>query len=389
MKRSGVILFAVTALMFLGASALAWQPSGWVYHAGTYAYSTEEGEWYYFNSVDTQWRVNLASGVWDKLTDATGWNYHQWPYAYSIDTPAWFWFNTTDVQWCNKLTSGQWTKFGEPSVPTDMALIPAGSFSMGDSLGDAWENDEVPVHTVYVSAFYMDKYEVTKAKWDGVYTWAITNGYTFSNTGSVKAVSHPVHTVNWYDCVKWCNARSQKEGLTPFYTVGLSVYKTGKENPECNWNANGYRLPTEAEWEYAARGGGSGQRFPWGATINHSYANYDAYGKLNYDTSPYTEYTYHPDYDDGGLPYTSPVGAFDPNGYRLYDMVGNVREFCNDWYGSYAAGSVSNPHGPAAGVSRVTRGGSFYSNAVYSRVTDRFKVDPSGKTSGRGFRSVR
>jgi len=118
---------------------------------------------------------------------------------------------------------------------------------------------ERPVHTVSVSAFYMDRTEVTKALWDEVYQWAIANGYSFDNQGSGKAANHPVHSVNWYDTVKWCNARSQKEGRTPAYYTSAAqttVYRTGQmdvRNDWVKWSA-GYRLPTEAEWEKAGRG---------------------------------------------------------------------------------------------------------------------------------------
>ncbi len=182
-----------------------------------------------------------------------------------------------------------------PAVPQGMALIPAGSFTMGDGFAEG-DSDERPTHSVYVSAFYMDKTEVTKAKWDEVATWAASNGYDISAGGaSGVAASHPAYNVTWYECVKWCNARSQKEGLTPCYTVAGATYKTGSSAPDCNWSANGYRLPTEAEWEKAARGGSGGRRFPWGDAINHDYANYRANGSAyTYDTSPYTTYTYHP-----------------------------------------------------------------------------------------------
>ncbi len=161
---------------------------------------------------------------------------------------------------------------GEPklTVPTNMVLIPAGEFRMG-SVSDGQPN-ELPVHTVYVSAFYMDRTEVTKAQWDEVYQWAIEHGYSFDNSGSGKAADHPVHSINWYDAVKWCNARSEREGRPcAYYTdSGLSQltqpYRTGRVSPYVRWDT-GYRLPTEAEWEKTARGGLSGKRFPWGDTI--------------------------------------------------------------------------------------------------------------------------
>jgi len=169
---------------------------------------------------------------------------------------------------------------GDTNPPTGMALIPAGSFTMGSTFNDGGLN-ELPTHSVYVSAFYMDKTEVTKALWDSVYVWAIAHGYGFDNVGLGKATNHPVHTVNWYDTMKWCNARSEKEGrMAVYYTdaAQTTVYRTGQvdvQNDWVKWNA-GYRLPTEAEWEKAARGGASGHRFPWSDvdTITQIQANY-------------------------------------------------------------------------------------------------------------------
>jgi len=108
---------------------------------------------------------------------------------------------------------------------------------MGDTHGVGYP-DELPVHTNFISGFWMDAMEVTKAKWSEVYNWAITNGYLFSNVGSGKTNNHPVHTVNWYDCVKWCNARSQKEALTPCYYIDpihFNLYKTGDFNVSNSW----------------------------------------------------------------------------------------------------------------------------------------------------------
>jgi sulfatase modifying factor 1 len=265
-----------------------------------------------------------------------------------------------------------------PVVPTNMALIPAGTFSMGDSFGE--NSDELPVHPVSVSAFYMDKYEVTKALWDEVATWAADNGYDISAASAdALEANHPAHSVSWYEAVKWCNARSEKEGLTPCYTVGGAVMKAGTAIPDCNFAANGYRLPTEAEWEKAARGGLSGQRFPWGNTISHSQANYYSIWYFSYDVSP-TE-GYHPTYATGDEPgsspwasYASPVGSFAANAYGLYDMAGNISEWCWDWYDAsyyYASSPLSNPTGPASGSSRVMRSGNWNSFANLLRTSYR------------------
>lgn len=275
----------------------------------------------------------------------------------------------------------------DADAPSGMALIPAGSFAMGDNFTEGY-NCERPVHTVYVSAFYMDKYEVTKAKWDEVYAWAVANGYSFDYAGSGKAADHPVQTVNWYDCVKWCNARSEKEGRTPCYTSGGATYKAGQyDDIVCIWSAAGYRLPTEAEWEKAARGGLSGRRFPWGDTIQHSLANYNS-GSYSYDTSP--THGYHPTYNDGAYPYTSPAGAFAANGYGLYDMLGNVWEWCWDLFGAYPSGSVNNPRGPSSGsMDRVFRGGGWSYPTDHCRTASRDIDYPWNSGEGDvGFRAV-
>jgi len=270
------------------------------------------------------------------------------------------------------------------TTPSDMALIPAGSFTMGDSLdGDS----NAPLVTVNVSAFFMGKNEVTKALWDEVRTWGAANGYTDLATGAGKASNHPVQTVSWWHAIKWCNARSQKEGLTPVYSVSGTVMKTGTTAPTVNWSANGYRLPTEAEWEKAARGGLSGKRFPWGDTISHTNANFRNDGAETYRTGTTG---YHPTYLTGSTPYTSPVGAFAANGYGLHDMAGNVWEWCWDWYGaSTYLNNATDPRGAASGTDRVLRGGSWGFNAIYCRVAGRLNLAPSGTGSSIGFRVVR
>jgi formylglycine-generating enzyme required for sulfatase activity len=284
--------------------------------------------------------------------------------------------------------------FTRINTPPGMALILGGSFQMGDALDGL---SDAPLHPVSVNAFFMDKYEVTKAKWDEVATWAAGHGYDISAAdGSGKATNHPVQTVSWYSCVKWCNARSEKEGLQPcYYTDGArtTVYRAGNVDVPTNgvdWVARGYRLPTEAEWEKAARGGAAGKRFPWSDadTISHSRANYNAGGGEAYDLS--NGLGYHDGYETGGQPYTSPVGVFAPNGYGLYDMAGNVWEWCWDWHGSayYDSSPVTNPRGPTSGSQRVVRGGSWGSGANGCRSAGRNGYNPGNRGYGSGFRTV-
>jgi formylglycine-generating enzyme required for sulfatase activity len=289
----------------------------------------------------------------------------------------------------------------DPATPAGMAFIPAGSFQMGDTFGEGY-SAELPVHTVYISAFHMDKTEVTWGKWKEVRTWATANDYDIGSVGSSKADNHPVHSVNWHDCVKWLNARSQMEGLTPCYTSSGAVYMSGRHDDiVCNWSANGYRLPTDAEWEKAARGGLSGRRFPWGDTIQHTRANYKSEDRYAYDTSATRDY--HPSYATGfphrysyatAYPYTRSVGAFAANGYGLHDMAGNLFEWCWDWCNDYPSGSVSNPRGPSApspkwGSRRVFRSGGFGHDARYCRVARRLDSWPDDRSDYLGFRTVR
>jgi len=280
------------------------------------------------------------------------------------------------------------------TTANDMALIPAGSFTIGDTSDG--ESDAIPMN-VYVSAFYMDTNLVSYSQWQTVYNWATSHGYGFVNAGSGKAANHPVQTVDWYDVVKWCNARSQQAGLTPVYytDAGLTqVYTNLEVTVYVNWAAKGYRLPTEAEWEKAARGGLSGQRFPWGNTISESQANYlgDVYD-FSYDLGPNG---YNAAFATGGYPYTSPVGYFAANGYGLNDMAGNVFEWCWDWYAAptYPPGSPylggTDPRGPVGPLGlRVLRGGVWADFAYDARCACRNNSVPSYASAFVGFRCVR
>ena len=294
-------------------------------------------------------------------------------------------------------------------TPSGMVLIPAGSFTMGDTLGDDTSqfHDETPTHMVNVSAFYMDTNLVSYTLWTNVYQWATNHGYSFDNAGLGKVTNHPVQTVDWYDVVKWCNARSEMGGLIPCYYTDASqatVYRSGTNdlaNTFVSWAANGYRLPTEAEWEKAARGGLSGQRFPWGITISETQANYAGYiAGSDYLGQPGYSYDLGPNgynaaFTNGVTPYTSPVGYFAPNGFGLYDMAGNVWEWCWDWYNSgyYSSAPGTDPRGPASSSMpmdfRVFRGGGWVESANCARCAYRGGCPPTGASFEFSVRCVR
>lgn len=281
--------------------------------------------------------------------------------------------------------------------PTNMVLIPAGTFQMGDNL-DGF-TDAQPVHVVSVGAFWTDPGKVNAALWNEVYQWAVTNGYDFSSGIRGVSSNHPVHNVTWYDAVKWCNARSEREGREPAYysSPAAGVYRQGQidlQNASVEWNA-GFRLPTEAEWEKAARGGMNGHRFPWPDTdtISQSRANFYSFWQ---NGQPFNAYDvsstngYHPLFATGIAPYTSPSGYFAANGYGVRDMAGILWEWCWDWWsaGYYGSSPGTDPWGPASGSFRVLRGGSWATQASGCRVASRGNTPPDIQLNTVGFRTV-
>lgn len=244
----------------------------------------------------------------------------------------------------------------------EMVNIPGGTFQMGDTRNDG-EPDEKPVRTVSVNGFRMGKYEVTKSQWYEI--MGNNTGY-FDN-----CVNCPIANISWLNVITFCNKLSDREGRQRVYTINGG-------NVTADWNANGYRLPTEAEWEYAAGGGAMNRtRFGNGKDIlDPSEANF-----YPQDIYPYSNVGIY-------RIKTVAVGSFIPNQFGLYDMSGNVMEWCWDWYGTYQSSSESNPRGPSSGSDHVLRGGSWGSPAVNCRVNSRARNTPDYRDSYRGFRVV-
>jgi formylglycine-generating enzyme required for sulfatase activity len=276
-------------------------------------------------------------------------------------------------------TSCSERKFDNPfdpnfNKPVGMIYVPGGTFTMGKTKGSGY-NHELPTHSVTLNSFYIGKYEVTQGEYKAIVGYNPASGYGVGN-------NYPVYNVNWYDAIKYCNLRSMNEGLTPVYSI------SGSTNPAnwgsvpsssnitwnaavCNWNGNGYRLPTEAEWEYAARG----------ATNSPDYL---FSGSDNIDNVAW--------YDDNSDSEVHLVGCKDANRLGLYDMSGNVWEWCWDWYDAsyYSSSPSNNPRGPANGLYRVLRGGCWYHGLSNCRVACRNDSDSvAGRYSNVGFRICR
>ena len=238
-----------------------------------------------------------------------------------------------------------------------MVFVKGGIFQMGSNECD----DEKPTHTVTIDDFYIGKHPVTQKE------WKIIMG---NNPSYLKGDNLPVEQVNWYDAVEFCNKKSIKEGLNPCYTGS-------RKKITCNFSVNSYRLPTEAEWEFASRGGMESKGYHYsGSNIIDEVAWYPKNSGVIFLII-------------GGQ--TAEVGLKHSNELGIYDMSGNVWEWCNDWYESdyNSSSSRNNPKGPSSGSQCIIRGGSFLSHYSYCQVTSRYFLDPYFTGRDYGFRLAR
>ncbi len=251
--------------------------------------------------------------------------------------------------------------------------IPGGTFTMGRTTGNG-DDDELPLHSVTLNPYHIGTYEVTQAEYASIMG---------SNPASGNGVgdNYPVYYTNWYSAIKYCNLRSRAEGLMPVYTINGSLDPADwgdvptSSNATwnavtCNWNASGYRLPTEAEWEYAARGAAISPDYLYTGSDNISAVAW---------------------YYSNATGNAHPVGTKASNGLGIHDMSGNVWEWCWDWYSStyYSVSPSDNPTGPASATNRSTSGGGFTSGETHCRVANRSSAGPASANNNLGFRLCR
>lgn len=280
------------------------------------------------------------------------------------------------------------------TMPDFMVSISGGVFEMGDLSGEGQSNEK-PLHKVSLDDFYIGKTEVTVGEYlkfvdktkshypewlesGSIYNIKTGRDDLYEKLGAVLTdLKYPIVGVSWLDAIAYCNWLSEQKGLNKVYIIS-------GDNVTTNWNANGYRLPTEAEWEYAARSGGKKENFAGfnKESDSYRYANYcDQNCKESWRTSNQND----------NYAFTSPVGSFQANGLGVYDMTGNVWEWCSDWYDAdyYKKSDKINPHGADSGVNRVFHGGSWHNLPADIRASYRNYGLETHRNNNIGFRLCR
>jgi formylglycine-generating enzyme required for sulfatase activity len=400
-------IVAMGLALALAQGAGAWRPTGWVYNDHPWAYDSGSGSWYWF-APNVQWVANMGNGQWARLENsalASGWTYYDWAFAYAQGNGAWHWINEADVQSVVNMDSSQWSRFGEQAasastymvvdlsegpaastypvsyldaVPaggwtdeyktTKLVLrkIPEGSFTMGSPTNELGRWDDEAQHSVTLTKdMYMGVFEVTQKQWERV----MGDWPSYFNNASYRD-SRPVEQRSWNDI---------RGGTWPGGQPGAGTFmqrisaRTGLA----------FDLPTESQWEYACRAGtttalNSGKNL----TTTTNCPNMAEVGRYWYNGG--SGYSSGGDTNGG----SAKVGSYLANAWGLYDMHGNVWEWCLDWYGPYP-GAVSDPAGAASGSNRVLRGGSWNVYAGSCRSANRSYGAPVGRSDGLGFRISR
>jgi len=428
MKKLMMVLGMVAVLV---QPAMAFAPSGWVYSDYPWAYDSGSGDWYWFSTDDTQWIANMGSGQWATLPNsalASGWCYYDGAFVYAQGNSAWHWINDADTQWVVNMRTGEWSRLGEVTgtaddylvidlsggpdaasypvtylgdVPTGgwtdeyktdklvLRKIPAGTFTMGsptDELGrEPWLSDsETQRQVTLTKDFYIGVFEVTQKQWERV----MGNWPSYFNNTSCRD-SRPVELVSYYEIrenpLPVIVEYEQGSAISPNWPqssqshvdsfVGKLRSKTGLTTLD---------LPTEAQWEYACRAGtGTALNSGKNLTDAEECPNMDELGRYWYNGG--SGYTPGGDTSVG----SAKVGSYLPNAWGLYDMHGNVWEWCLDWYETCHA-ATTDPVGAASGSSRVVRGGAwFFVGAVECRSAHRSILGPVSRYGDYGFRLSR
>jgi len=400
-------------LAFLGLwalvaqSAVAWRPVGWVYGEYPWAYEASSGDWYWFNTTDVQWVCNMYSGNWWLMEHSAlrvDWSFFNWPYAYARSNGAWNYINEVDTQWVVNMRTAQWSRFGElqnyliidlsegpdaerypisylSSVPTGgwkdeykstklvLRHIQPGSFTMGSPTAEVSRADtgETQHSVTLTKDYYIGVFEVTQKQWERVMgTWP-----SYFTNASYRE-SRPVEQVSYNDIrgtavgTNWPASNTVDENSF----MGRLRARTGQA---CD-------LPTEAQWEYAGRAGTTtALNSGYDITNKYSDARMAEVGRYLYNGGS----VFASDGDTSVA--TAKAGSYLANTWGLYDMHGNVSEWCLDWYSSQPTGEL-DPLGAGSGTSRLVRSGRWGSGAGGCRSAGRGSLYSDDREFDTGFR---